>query len=201
METGMLRACASADVPPNALIIAETVMPHSVNGNRKAAQQLFADCVIYLLMECGQTAHMLDTAALLAKIDARGISNSDVARALKVSPSRITELRKGERALKLDEAVKLVQAFGLEPAQQAAPLPASILRLLVRYIAERLGAHLEADQLGELTEDLRAFAVFVADPKIRENLAAADVFFQTLRLRRPAPSEEAPSESDPDRAH
>ncbi len=201
METGTPIVCARAEVPPNAWMIADTVMPESVSENRKATQALFAECVIYLWRDCGQTVNMLDTAALLARIDARGISNSDVARALRVSPSRITELRKGERALKLDEAVKLVEAFGLEPAQQAAPLPLAVVRLLVRYIAERLGAQMENDQLAELTADIRAFAAFVADPKVRENLTAAETFFQAMRLRRPASLEEAPPENDPGHAH
>lgn len=144
---------------------------------------------------------MLTAAELLARLNERGVKNADIARALKVTPSRITEMKKGERRLLLDEAVKLVEVFELESPQghPASPLPAPIARLVVQYVSHELGANLEGnqDQLEELAQDIRAFAEFVADPSVRESVEAAEAFFQAMRLRRPKPAKEAQSESDP----
>jgi hypothetical protein len=144
-----------------------------------------------------QPGVVLDTDELLGRLKARGVRNIEIARVLDLPDSRIPEIRDKRRALKLDEAVKLVRAFALESSQEADPLPTPILRLLVRYIGERLGARAENGRLSELTEDVRAFAEFVADPKVRSNLVAAEAFFQAMRLRRPASEEAAPPQSDP----
>jgi hypothetical protein len=130
---------------------------------------------------------VLDTDELLSRLDARGVRNIDIARALGLPDSRVPEIRKKTRALKLDEAVKLVRVFSLEQEVPAAPPPDSILRLVVRYVAEQLGVHPQNGQLEELTQDVRAFSAFVADPRVRRSVEAAEGFFQALRLRRPEP--------------
>jgi hypothetical protein len=134
---------------------------------------------------------VLTTKELLARLRDKGIINADIARALKISPSRVTDLFDGDRALKLDEAVKLVEAFDLEqpPSPQVPALPGPVSQLIVQHIAQELGRPLEQDapQLVELSEDLRAFSEFVTDPKVRESIDLAMAFFQAMRLRRPAP--------------
>jgi transcriptional regulator with XRE-family HTH domain len=201
VDVGTLSAVARAEVPPKASTISSAVINRDVTENRNSVQEALPKQVIYALFGGAHSEGMLDTAELLARIEARGISNSDVARVLNLSPSRITELRKGERTLKLEEAVKLVRVFGLEQDSPATPLPVPIVRLLVRYIGERMDASLEGEALLELTEDVRAFAEFVADPKVRDNLTAAEAFFQAMRLRRPTSPEEARQETDPRPAH
>ena len=134
-----------------------------------------------------QPERMLDTDELLKRLDEKQVRNVDIARALGLPDSRIPEIKRKERRLSLDEGAKLVQAFELEPAERAPPLPNQILRLVVRYVAEQLGANPEEDQLEELTRDVRAFGEFVADPKVRRSVEAAEGFFHALRLRRPEP--------------
>lgn len=144
-----------------------------------------------------QSKDMLDTDALLARLDEKKIRNIDIARALDLPDSRVPEIKDRRRALKLDEAAKLVRTFGLEQDSPAPTLPDPIVRLVVRYVAEQLGAHPENGQLEELTQDVRAFAAFVADPKVRRSVEAAEGFFQALRLRRPEPEPASRRENDP----
>jgi hypothetical protein len=203
VEVGQPSAFATADVPPSLSMMSDAFMGFGITENRKATQELFADCVIYAQSVFGQNRNVFTAAEIFAMLDARGVRNIEVARALDVNPSRITELRKGERLLKLDEAIKLVDLFGLERDQAVAPLPAPILRLLVQYVAMVLGVPQERTQarLAELTEDLRAFAELVADPKVRRSVDAAEGFFRAMVLRRPRPESEARLESDLDERH
>lgn len=185
-------------------MMSETVMGISVTENRNAFQAAITGCVIYPPRGLRQSNSVLNTVELLARLDERGIRNVDVAHAINVSPSRVTEIKKGERAIKLDEAFKLVEAFDLESpqGQPAHPLPAAVARLVVRYIALETGSPLarsEAD-LEELAEDVRAFVEFVADPKVRDSVEAAEAFFQAMRLRRPRPALASPPGSDPEHA-
>jgi hypothetical protein len=142
---------------------------------------------------------VLDTDELLSRLDAKGIRNVEIARVLNLPDSRIPEIRRKDRALKLDEAAKLVREFALE--RDSTPLPNSIMRLFVQYMADQLGARLESDQLEELMQDVRVFSAFVADPKVRRSVEAAEGFFQALRLRRPVPESTDPQETDPERTH
>lgn len=142
---------------------------------------------------------MLDTDSLLRKLDERQIRNVDIARALNLPDSRIPEIRKKTRALKLDEAAKLVQVFQLESNQEASPLPPAILRLVVQYVALRMGVQESRIQAhaDEVTEDLRAFSEFASDPKVRRSIEAAEGFFRAMLLRsRPSAESEARSEND-----
>lgn len=186
-------------------MISETVIPDSLTEKRKTTQDPISDCVIYPGAAVRQYRAMLTTAELLARLDERGVKNSQIARALDLTPSRITELRKGERALKHDEAVRLVEAFDLEsePNHRPTPLPAPVSRLIVRYLAAELGVPLpEADKrLLELSEDVRAFAEFVTDPKVRQSVEAAEAFFQAMRLRRPTVPTGGPGRIDPELAN
>jgi hypothetical protein len=150
-----------------------------------------------------QPSSMFDTDELLARLEQKKVKNIEIARALGLPDSRVPEIKRKDRALKLDEAVKLVRTFALEQDQAAAPLPAQVLRLLVRYIASELGVQLEAnaDRLEELTADVRAFAEFVVDPKVRRSVDAAEGFFRAMHLRRPNVDAGVPPESDPRPTH
>jgi transcriptional regulator with XRE-family HTH domain len=201
VEVGTPNASANGDNPPNFSMMSETVMGIGNAENRNALQARIADCVIYPTGCLEQRTYMLTTGELLARLEQKGIKGHQIAKALGVSPSRVTEMRKGERAIKLDEAVKLVSEFGLEeppPSPRVSPLPAPIARLIVLYVATELGIP-EADrkQVEALAEDVRAFAEFVTDPTVRESIEAAELFFQAMRLRRPAPTEEDPQGTDP----
>jgi hypothetical protein len=145
---------------------------------------------------------VLDTEELLARLQEKGIRNVDIAKVLGLPDSRVPEIRDRRRSLKLDEGAKLARAFGLEPGQSADPIPLPILRLVVRYVAEELGlAQGDDRQLEELTADVQAFSEFVAEPKVRRSLDAAEGFFQAMRIRRRATAPAAPSGTDPRHAH
>lgn len=153
-------------------------------------------CVVDAHKFVGQRRRVLDTDELLARLKAKGIKNIEIAKALDLPDSRVPEIRRKERSLKLDEAVKLVRAFGLEREFQADPLPAPIVRLVVRYVALELGVEPTNQQLEDLTLDVQAFGAFVGDPKVRSSVEAAEAFFRALQLRRPEPGGEARQRSD-----
>jgi hypothetical protein len=146
---------------------------------------------------------VLDTDQLLDRLRAKNPKNVEVARVLGLPDSRIPEIYRKDRKLTLDEGAKLVRAFQLEPSPEATPLPPPILRLAVRYLAAELGHSAEEDdrKLEELLADIQAFSEFVADPKVRRSIDAAEGFFQAMRLRRRATDSAAPSETDPHHAH
>jgi hypothetical protein len=143
---------------------------------------------------------MLTTDELLARLEQKKIRNIDIARALGLPDSRVPEIRTKRRRLTLDEGAKLAQAFALEQTPPAHPIPPSIARLVVRYIATELRADQDEAKLEEIAEDVRAFSAFVADPNIRSSIQAAETFFQAMRLRRLQPEEAAPPGTDPARA-
>jgi transcriptional regulator with XRE-family HTH domain len=128
-----------------------------------------------------QSRDMLNTKELLARLDERGITNRQVARAIGVSDSRITEIRKGERQVKLEEAVKLVHTFGLEQGH-APPLRPEVLRLVALHISQALDCQVGPDDpaMTELVADLAAFSRFVADPLVRGSVEKAESFFQAM---------------------
>lgn len=143
---------------------------------------------------------MFDTDELLARLEQRGVRNIEIAKALNLPDSRVPEIKRKDRALKLDEAVKLVRAFQLESDQAALPLPDPILRLIVRFVALQLGTRLEEDdpRLEEIAEVLRAFSAFASNPKVRRSVEAAEGFFQAMILRRPKSEVEAQPENGPE---
>jgi hypothetical protein len=140
---------------------------------------------------------MMNTDEILEALNKKGIRNIEIANALGLPDSRVPEIKSKRRALKLDEAVKLVQAFGLEQGRLLVPLPTSVYRLVVRYLADELGASLPESQIADLTKDVQAFAAFAADPKVRQSLDAAEGFFRALRLRRRESEPSSPQGTDP----
>ena len=126
---------------------------------------------------------------ILARLDDAGIRKSQIARTLGIPDSRVAELYGGRRLLKLDEAVKLVEAYNLEEKVAPgaiSPLTIPIARLLVQYVAQAVGKPLlaESPQVSELAGDLRAFSVFLSDPRVRDSIQAAEGFLHGIQLRK-----------------
>lgn len=72
--------------------------------------------------------------AFLAEVERKAGSRSEIARVLGLSPSRVTEMYKGERGLSYDEAAKLAVTYGIEPAEVVtAELLQPILKICLRY--------------------------------------------------------------------
>jgi hypothetical protein len=169
-----------------------TVIDTGYTEYRKPCKRILPLSVIYRPERFTQQGGVLTTKELLARLREKKVKNADIARALNITPSRVTEMFDGTRALKLDEAAKLSEAFDLEPppTPQVPALPGPVSQLIVQHIARELGRPLaqDAPQLRELSEDLRAFSEFVTDPKVRESIDLAMAFFQAMRLRRPAPA-------------
>lgn len=184
---------ASAEVPPNLLMMSSEVIDAGYTEKRKLCNSSVPLSVIYRPERFPHLGRVLTTKELLARLREKGIKNADIARALDVTPSRVTEMYDGTRALKLDEAVKLSEAFDLEqePSPRVPALPPQVSELIVQHIAQAIGRPLpqDAPQLRELAEDLRAFSEFVTDPAARESIDLAMAFFQAMRLRRPASAE------------
>lgn len=179
-------------------MMSETVITNIDSEVRNGPQAQIAERVLYRERPMRHSSGMFTTAKLLDELRRRGIRNGDVARALDVHPSRVTEIYKGERVVKLDEAAKIVEAFGLEsPVVQKVPaLPGPVARLIVLYLAEELKVRPSPHRVAELSADIRAFAEFVADPKVRQSVESAEAFFQAMRLRRPEIETEDPQGSD-----
>ena len=177
-------------------MISETVIAEQFTDNRNNCKHPFTECVIYPDACDGQRGVVLTTVELLARLKERGVRNHEIAKTLDVSPSRVTEMRNGDRLIKLDEAAKLVAEFQLDealPSPRVSPLPAPIARLVVAYVAAELGLERANPlQVAEIAEDVRAFAEFVSDPAVRESIDAAETFFQAMRLRRPRPEKADP---------
>ena len=171
-------------------MICEAVINRTIAENATTRKGFIANCVIDRQRDSIHPLRVLDSKQLLDRLHAQGVKNADIARTLKIDPARVTEMKKGQRRLLLDEAVKLVGAFGLEPDGPAGPLHPAIPRLIARHIARSLGLDKEADdpRMLELVADLQAFSRFVADPQVRESLDAAENFFRAMDARRP-PSE------------
>jgi hypothetical protein len=106
-----------------------------------------------------------------------------MARVLNLGDSRIAEIFAGKRSVKLEEAAKLVAAFGLEETPAISSQDA--LAPLIKHIAEVLGRPLsDADErLERLKADVKAFAEFQSDLDMRSSPAAIDGFFRGLRAR------------------
>jgi hypothetical protein len=161
---------------------------------------MFTNCGVAASYGLRQSCGMLDTDELLARLADKGIRNVDIARVLELPDSRVPEIKRKDRRLTLDEGAKLVRAFELEQENRRTPIPVATLRLIVRYVAEEVGIRPEDQQVQELSEDLRAFSEFVADPKVFRSMESAEAFFQALRFRRPKSAEEARPKTDPHRA-
>lgn len=123
---------------------------------------------------------MLDTAQLLNRMERRGITRADIARVLRLAPPRVTEMYKGERAVKLDEAKKLVDHYALDEADTVTPMSEPVSRLLILHVARALKATVspEDERLEGLAQDLRAFARFAADLQDKLSVDAASGFLR-----------------------
>ena len=108
------------------------------------------------------SSQMLGTQQLLAALEAGGVAQADMARVLRLPSSRISEMYAGKRQIKLDEAKRLVEAFGLEGASAAPPINEQTARLLVLHVANRLQVRLspEDDLVQDLARDFQAFSKF-----------------------------------------
>lgn len=191
---------ARSAIVPNLPMMSDAVIPHGYDMSRFKSIAP-TNSVVDIMSLVPQAGLVLDTDELLARLEARGVRNIEIAKALGLPDSRVPEIRQKRRRLSLDEGAKLARTFALEPDQALEPLPASIVRLIVRYLAQELQASAPEGQLHELTEDVRAFALFAADPKVRTNVEAVETFFQAMRFRRPKDESKTPSESDPARQH
>lgn len=174
------------------------------------------NCVVAAENYYGHQSGVLDKVELLAALRAKGVKNSAMEKVLRLPSSRVSEIFRalpGEdgasqgkaRELTYDEGVKLARAFELDGGQGAPPppleLPPEVLRLVARYVADSLGSAPSEDLLEDLSEDLRAFAAFAADPSVRKTIDMAEGFFRGMRLRRPEDQEAAPPESGQHHAH
>lgn len=105
-------------------------------------------------------SEMFGTDELLSAIEARGISQVEMARVLRLPSSRISEMYAGKRQVKLDEAKKLVDAFGLEDQPAIPPISEQTARILILHVANQLGAAMPDELLQELALDFQAFSRF-----------------------------------------
>lgn len=179
-------AWATALVPPSKSMICEAVINGTIAENATTRKGFVANCVIDRRADSIHPLRVLDSKQLLDRLQSQGVKNADIARALKIDPARVTEMKKGQRRLLLDEAVKLVAAFELESGSTVEPLHPAIPRLIARHIARTLELDTDGDdpRMLELVADLQAFSRFVADPQVRASLDAAENFFRAMDLRR-----------------
>lgn len=165
---------------------------------RNTAQAAIPYSVIYGRRSLPQCRRVLRTADILRLLEEKGVPRTEIAETIKIGKSRVTELYKGERTLKLEEAATLVEKYDLESesAPQVQPLPASIYRLACQYVAQELGVAPPPGLLDELALDMRAFVAHVRDPKVRGSIEAAEAFFRAMQLRRPDQPTEDRQESN-----
>lgn len=192
-------------------MISEAVIPQPYVIRSDAVNHL-TDCVVERSYDSRQVCGVLDKKELLAALEAKGVRNAEMERALGLPSSRVTEIRwatpgrepppgKKPRELTYDEGVKLARAFGLEQAPAEHPLPEPMLQLAVRWIAGKLSSDPTDEQVEAAAKVLRAFARQAADPKILQTLDAAEGFFRAMDLRFPELEEAARSKTDRDLAH
>jgi len=129
---------------------------------------------------------MLGTQELLERLDARKIVRAEIARVINVAPARVTEMFKGARAIKLDEAKCLVEHYGLDDNDPITALSEPVSRLLVLHVARALKAQIapEDQRVEVLAQDLRAFSRFASD---RQDELSPDMATGFLRGRQPEP--------------
>jgi len=149
----------------------------------------------FALAHRGTAVHhngMLSSDEILAKLKANGVTHERIAAVLGVTTPNATKLynpagKTGKpRRLAYDEAVKLIEKFELtEAVKPIGPLSEPVARLLVQYVASRLGVKVspEDPQVGELAQDIQAFSEFAAEPHVRESSDKAIGFFQALKSR------------------
>ena len=166
--------------------MSSAVMPHPY-ANRREMQALFTLTGVDNLCAARNAALMMTGDQILARLKDAGIRKRDIAQTLRIPDSRVAEMYGGRRQMKLDEAVRLVEAFKLDETPQGiTPLTTPIARLLVQHVALAVGAQLDPESpvVSALAADLRAFSEFAADRRVRDSIQAADGFLHGIRLRR-----------------
>ena len=161
-----------------------TVMQPSYANRRENASPT-TNCGVDNYVANRHLSYVFNTKELLSHLEAVNARNVDMARVLGLPDSRIAEIRKGRRALKLDEAAKLVAHYRLDETK-ISPLSLPVARLVVLHLARSLGADISDRQVGELASDVRAFSSFLADPRVRESVESAESFLQGLQLGKQA---------------
>ena len=136
---------------------------------------------------------MIGTDEILARLEslleAGKIQKKEIAAALNITPQRISDHFSGDRKLKLDEAQRLVETFGLEdPAELISAIATiPVLKLLVAYAVRELapGTELDESRIEDIARDVQAFLRYVCDPKVRQNVDLAEGFFLALQAMEP----------------
>lgn len=134
---------------------------------------------------------MLNTDELLAALKRAGVRNVDIARALGLTETRASEIRRGKRRLTYDEGAKLIETFKLLERPIVTPLTIPTARLAVLHLLNSLGVEASEDEVAELAADLKAFSAFVADPQVQDALERAEGFLEGIRHRKRALEETA----------
>ena len=132
-------------------------------------------------------AAMMGTQELLAVVRPLA-TNAELARLLKLSPARITELYKGDRKLQLEEAKTLVEHFNLEgPGLAISQTSLPVAKMAVLHIAHGVGiADPDDDAVEDLARDLLAFASCALDPQWKGQIDALAQMLQGIEARRRA---------------
>ena len=115
---------------------------------------------------------------------ARGIKQGEIARVLNVAPPNANRLfnpvgKTGKpRRLTYDEGVALIKAFGLDQANDdapIAPMTVPVARLAVQYVAQQLGVRIDPDdqRVEDLALDIQAYSELAAASQIGDNLDEA----------------------------
>jgi hypothetical protein len=143
--------------------------------------------------ECYGTA--VETAAdILAKLKERGVKHAEIAKVLGVATPNATKLynpaaKTGKpRSLGYDEAMLLIRHFSLEEpvtATKAIPLSLPVARLVVQYVASRLGVPSTTDDalVEDIAQDVQAFSEFASERPLRESESQVQGFFLGLRAQ------------------
>jgi hypothetical protein len=131
-----------------------------------------------------QNAAVLSQEEILERLADR--SRAEIARILDIPSTRVTEMYGGRRQLKLDEARKLVDHYGLAE-QPSAALSEPVARLAVRWVAQNLGVSVETDdpRLAEIALDLQALSEFAVRPEVQQELAQVNGFLAGRKSQPP----------------
>ena len=135
--------------------------------------------------QCEIKTCIVNTRQLLDELEERGVRNVDIAHALKLSQTRASEIRKGDRRLMFDEGMRLIEEFGLQ--EKSGQISSQVAVLAVAHIAGTLGMEIDGTRLSDLAGDLQALIAFAADPRVSSD--ALEAFSRGLLVRRQLPAE------------
>ena len=130
---------------------------------------------------------MLTGPQILDELERRGVKQKQIGQLLGLPSSRTSELYAGTRALKLGEAVALVNKWGLDAPPVTEPIEPEpmqlnerVSRLLVLHVANELGIPFDPEDelVAELALDLQAFARFAQSRAVRVTTATTQSFLQ-----------------------